>query len=263
MIQSHTSVQKFYVLLCGYEIIPRHISIRGGGGRILLAEPICAYVVQTETGWILFDTGVNGERTNDPALAQQYFTNKGWTTPPIVRPEHSLVLQLAQLGIQPSDIHQVVLSHLHADHTGYLHLFLHASIYIQRNELDYALSHPGELGWIEEDYMIPELNWQLLDGDAELAPGISIISTPGHTAGHQSAVIKLPSGSKLILTFDAGDMLENFEFEILPGHSFNDVKALQSILKLKALASEPGSKLFLFHDPTFIQTVKLAPEYYE
>ncbi|WP_019911094.1 N-acyl homoserine lactonase family protein [Paenibacillus sp. HW567] len=258
-----TAVKKLYVLLCGFEVLPLGVSIRGSDNRIIVAEPICAYLAETEIGWVLFDTGIDASRIHDPVLAQTYYIDRGWTTLPVVHPAHSLTGQLEEIGVRPEDIHQVVLSHMHVDHTGYLKLFRHAKIIAQRAEHHYALHTPPELGNIIEDYNLPELDWQLIEGDCELMPGIQLISTPGHTPGHQSALISLPSGTRLVLTFDAGDFLQNFEQNLLPGSASDDAQALASILRLKQLAGEPGSMLFPLHDPGFIQTAKLAPLYYD
>lgn len=258
-----TSVQRLYVLLCGFEILPLGISLRGGDNRIIVAEPICAYLAETENGWVLFDTGIDASRIHDPVLAKAYYTDRGWTTLPVVHPSHSLAGQLKEIGTQPEDIHQVVMSHMHTDHTGYLKLFRHAKIIAQRAEHHYALNTPPELGNIIEDYNMPDLDWQLIDGDYELMPGIQLLSTPGHTPGHQSALISLPSGKRLVLTFDAGDFLQNFDQELLPGSASDDGQALESLLRLKRLAEEPGSILFPLHDPAFIQTARLTPLYYD
>lgn len=110
---------------------------------------------------------------------------------------------------------------------------------------------------------MPGMDWQLLDGDRELMPGLTLLSTPGHTPGHQSAVVTLPSGAAYALVFDAGDLSENFALEILPGSTTEDAEALASIRRLKRMAAETGAELFLFHDPVFIQRAKLAPEYYD
>lgn len=258
-----TLVKKLYVLLCGFEILPLGISLRGGDNRIIVAEPICAYLAETRSGWVLFDTGIDASRIHDPVLAKSYYTDRGWTTLPVVRPAHSLTGQLEKIGVQPEDIRLVVMSHMHADHTGYLKLFRHAKIIVQRAEHHYALYTPPEPGNIIEDYNLPELDWQFIEGDHELMPGIQLLSTPGHTPGHQSARISLPGGSRLLLTFDAGDFLQNFEQERLPGSTCNDGQAMESLLRLKRFAEEPGSMLFPLHDPAFIQTAKLAPLYYD
>ncbi len=51
-----TQAKKLYVLLCGYEILPKTVSTKNRGGRFIMAEPICAYLIETSQGFVLFDT---------------------------------------------------------------------------------------------------------------------------------------------------------------------------------------------------------------
>ena len=64
-----THVSRLYILLCGYEIIPKTISTRDRGARFIMSEPISAYLLETGQGYILIDTGINSSLTNDPDLA--------------------------------------------------------------------------------------------------------------------------------------------------------------------------------------------------
>lgn len=258
-----TEVRRLFVLLCGFEIIPKTISTMGRGERFIMSEPISAYLMDTEAGWILFDTGLDEARTDDPLLAQRFFVDRGWAPPPVVLPLHRLRAQLDQIGVGAEQIRHVILSHMHADHTGNLKHFLHARVSVQRAEYEYAFESGRDAGWIREDYDLPGLEWHLTDGDWDVMPGLSMIATPGHTPGHQSALVTLPSGHILVLTADAGDLQENFDEEIEPGASIGEAVSLASIRRLKALAARPGSTLFLGHDPNFIQSIKLAPAYYD
>ncbi|CAF1314645.1 unnamed protein product [Didymodactylos carnosus] len=260
-----TSVRRLYVMLCGFEIIPKTVSTRNLGANIIMSEPISAYLLDTTEGWILIDTGLDETRVDDPILAQTYFVNRGWKPPPVVLSVHRLRYQLSLLGLEPQMISRVILTHTHADHTGNLKYFRHAKIYIQRKEYEHSFRPQGELGCacIREDYDYPDIDWHLMDGDWSVVPGLDMISTPGHTPGHQSARVVLPSGNIFILPADAGDLLENFRDEILPGESVDDEAALKSIRLLNQLASEHNACLFLGHDPVFIQTIKLAPDYYD
>lgn len=260
---SETGVRRLFVLLCGFEIIPKTISTHGRGERFIMSEPISAYLLDTTSGWILLDTGLDEARTDDPVLAKHYFTDRGWAPPPVILPIHRLRGQLAQVGVDPGEIGHVILSHMHADHTGNLKHFRHARVSVQRAEYDYAFATGRDAAWIREDYDLPGVDWHLTEGDWDVLPGLSMVSTPGHTPGHQSAVVNLPSGETLVLTADAGDLWENFDEEVAPGASIGTDVALASIRRLKDLASRPGARLFLGHDPVFIQSVKLAPDSYE
>ncbi len=256
-----TAVNRLYVLLCGFEVLPKTISTRDRGARFLLSEPVCAYLLDTAGGWILLDAGLNPENLEDPARREACFSRYGMT-PPIVRAQHRLETQLEDIGIGFGDIQHVILSHLHFDHCGYLRHFPHATISVQRREYEAAFAGAGP-AYIRSDYDGAGLRWELRDGDWQAAPGISLLDTRGHTAGHQSALIELRKSGAIILPFDAGDLQENFDEEILPGESCDDEAALRAIRRLKALQISRNARMLLFHDPVAIQRMRLAPEFYD
>jgi N-acyl homoserine lactone hydrolase len=256
-----TSVRRLYVLLCGFEFLPKSISTRNLGSRFILSEPICAYLLDTTTGWVLLDAGVNPETIRDPAKVQSHYLDRGMT-PPAVRPVHEMGRQLAEIGIGFADVKHVILSHLHLDHSGYLAKFAHARISVQRREHEFAFGGAAGYAYFTSDYDDPRLDWHLVDGDWEAQPGLTLLDTRGHTPGHQSAVVELP-GRTLVLPFDAGDLQENFDHEILPGECCDDEAALSAIRRLKRIAAERNATMILFHDPVAIQTTRLAPEFYD
>ena len=256
-----TSVKKLYVLLCGFEIIPKTVSTRDRGGRFILSSPISAYLFDTDRGYVLFDTGYDPRNSRDPAEIARIFGAHGWT-PPVINPEHELDRQLAGIGVALPEIRHVILSHLHFDHTGYLKYFTHAArVSIQRREYEAAFAGRAGPAVIDSEYRIEGLNWDLVDGDWEVMPGLAMIATRGHTAGHQSAVVELARAGRMVLVADAGDLQENFDEEILPGESVDDEAAMLSIRRLKTLAST--GTLLLGHDPVAIQSIRLAPDFYD
>ncbi|MBN9449843.1 MAG: hypothetical protein J0I67_23410 [Bosea sp.] len=99
-----TLARKITVLLLGYEVIPKTVSTRDRGARFVMAEPICAYLIETERGLVLFDTGVNVDNIRDPVRRESLFMSRGWLAPPIVLPEHDFLAQLAAIGVSPADI---------------------------------------------------------------------------------------------------------------------------------------------------------------
>src|SRR6185437_3332874 len=110
-----TFVRRLFVLLCGFEILPKSISTRNRGRRFILSEPVCAYLLDTKTGWVLLDAGLNPANAHDPARMQERFWCRGMTAP-VIRAIHSLDTQLADLGVRIADIGHVILSHLHYNH---------------------------------------------------------------------------------------------------------------------------------------------------
>ncbi|MDB6160533.1 MAG: hypothetical protein JWO04_4239 [Gammaproteobacteria bacterium] len=74
--------------------------------------------------------------------------------------------------------------------------------------------------------------------------------------------MELPQSGTLVLPFDAGDLQENFDDEILPGETCDDAAALRAIQRLKALETQNHGTRLLFHDPVAIQAMRLSPDYY-
>jgi N-acyl homoserine lactone hydrolase len=257
-----TEVTKLYILLSGYEIIRKSGCIRGEQPNIVLAVPICCYLMETRQGFVMFDTGLDSAPLVDVAASIARFRNATFPAPPIVLPEHEVLAQLAAIGVESTNVAEVVLSHAHGDHTGHLRDFPNARVTIQRQEYEAAFSEEGKRSSSFDDISSPEINWNLIDGDWSLMPGIDLVLTRGHRPGHQSAVVRLPNSGVKVLTGDVADLLENFDREVL-GSSMDDVAALASIRRLKAIVAETNGELVPLHDPYFVQTARLAPAYYD
>ena len=120
-----------------------------------------------------------------------------------------LIEGLAELGVGPTDVTHVVLTHLHLDHVGWVvhgsaddpePTFANARHLVQRSDLD-----PGRLGGLYATHVLPLLAAGMLDavdGGAEPVPGVRLLPTPGHTAGHQSVSVER-AGEHLIISGDA------------------------------------------------------------
>ena len=98
---------------------------------------------------------------------------------------------LEGVEVRMSDVTAVINCHLHEDHAGQNVAFPNVPILIQANE--WRLAHDTDhtiLEWVDFD----GLDARLISGDHEVAPGIRIVGTPGHTAGHQSVAVDTPDG---------------------------------------------------------------------
>jgi N-acyl homoserine lactone hydrolase len=253
---SPTSVRRVIPMIVGWERLPRSYSIHDDASGLTLVEPVPVVLLDTDDGWTLLDTGINTALMRDRPLYERLHGRNHDIVPilPDVEGE-PLEHALAAHGVALGDISRIYLSHLHNDHAGGLRLFDRSvPVWVQRRELEYGLADhpfPERHGMFRIDYDDPDIDWRLLDGDAELAPGIAAVLTPGHTPGHQSFVLDLEDGSGYVLAFDAGDLVENFEQE-LPVGGFVHCQAadtLPAIRRLKAIAAERGYRLIPGHDP--------------
>ncbi|MFC1977687.1 N-acyl homoserine lactonase family protein [Chloroflexota bacterium] len=248
--------RSLYVLYCG--------SILSDKGNVLTYRldvgkkveiAISAYLIKTEEGNILFDTGVDHD--DFPYLQSIGKELK-------VRKEDHLLTRLQATEVSPEEINFVFQSHLHWDHCGLLKHFPEARIIVQRQEYGYAINPPpfAEALYRCQYYDSPELNWQIIDGDESLMPGVTAIFTPGHTPGHQSLMVELPESGTLILSGDCAYISENLEREIIPGIFVSPFQALHSLKKLKNLSRITNGQIFYNHSMEQIKTLKKPPEFY-
>lgn len=207
---------------------------------------------------MLFDAGLDEGHLRDPARPKSLFLDPGWDPHPVLRPEHEMGRQLATLGLGFGDISRVVLSRLHADHTGHLERMPQARLTLQRAEWEHATSGRQAASWFLEDYDLHGLAWELIEGDREIMPWMTALATPGHTPGHQSLLLDLPQTGRVLLAADVGDLMRNFQDEVLPGEASDDAQALASIRCVNALVMQ-GAKLLLTHDPDQLRAIRRAP----
>jgi glyoxylase-like metal-dependent hydrolase (beta-lactamase superfamily II) len=159
-----------------------------------LLQALNCLLIETPAGRVLVETGI-GERIDDKGRAM-----RGYEGPWILA-------ALRDAGFDPGSIDVVAMSHLHFDHAGGLlaadgsRAFPRARIVAQRAEWDIAL---GSNPRLVASYVQPELqlvrDWGVegwVDGERELLPGVSVVPTGGHSAGHQAIVVRAPGAAPL------------------------------------------------------------------
>ncbi len=249
------AVEALHAVQNGTMSAPRALLFYGQFSGERVAIPIACWLVRTTDALVLFDTGVSpravpGLLRNDP-LAR--FTD-----------EDLLVHRLDALGLQTGDVDIVVLSHLHYDHAGGAEFFPRAELVVQADEYTCAHRPPAFLAsfYYRKNFDLPQARWRLLDGDTELAPGVTVLRTDGHTPGHQSLLVELPETGPVILGGDACYWQEHLDRECPPGVVWNPAAAVHSLKRLKTLARLVRGRIFPSHDPEFWRTVRQAPEAY-
>jgi N-acyl homoserine lactone hydrolase len=239
-------------LLTALHRYDKSLSTRGRGQGTLIEAPILAYLIETRQGRILYDVGCDYHKIADPVLRASHYDPSVfvWGVPEMSE-EQRLSRHLARLGLTAADIDLIFLGHLHFDHAGGLGDVQGPEVHVQRAELAAALS--GEDGAVFADELQLASEWQVRDGEYELAPGVLALSSPGHTAGHMSLYIEAERGQPLILCGDAADLRENLDDEVAPGLCWRDAadEAVASIRRLKRVARESGAALWPNHDLTF------------
>ncbi|AWO91976.1 MULTISPECIES: N-acyl homoserine lactonase family protein [Bradyrhizobium] len=247
-------VERLYVLNCG-EGTAGDISRWTPGlneGKSMDFVDSC-YLVKHAKGWFLWDTGIadsvaampNGLVPADPKAVT-------WRRP------KTLAAQLEQLGVKPDDVKAMAVSHTHPDHSGNVELFPQAVLYVQKAEYDWPSAN-------NEPRFKPSHPVEQLAGDKDVFGdgSVTILSTPGHTPGHQSLLVKLPKTGAVILSGDAVHFRDNWDNRRVPSMNVNKDQSAVSMQKIADTLSREKAQLWINHDKAQRDSQKMAPEFYD
>ena len=162
-------------------------------------------------------------------------------------------------GIDPGDIGDIVLSHMHYDHAGTIDAFPNARLHIQEQEVDFVTSRKNEptRRAFEVDDVSEVLRGiyggrvKLYNGSAQPWPGVSIHLVGGHTAGSQIVRVHTKRGW-VVLAADASHFYENMERGIPFHGTYNIDQSIASFDLMRALADSP-QHVVPGHDPAVVQ----------
>src|SRR3989441_7417083 len=210
-------VQRLYVLDCGQNVGKDQSRWSPGvnEGKAIEFSDNC-YLIRHEKGLLLWDTGVPDAVASLPdgmVVANGLITYKRAKT---------LAGQLTELGVKPTEVTYVAVSHTHGDHVGNIALFPTSSVLIQGAEYDWAMGLPTKPAFAATQKIVK------LNGDHDVFGdgSVKILSTPGHTPGHQSLLVQLPKTGALVLSGDAVHFRENWEQRRVPAMNINKDQTL-------------------------------------
>ena len=186
------------------EVLPLHFCDVTVEGELW---PVYGWAIDRPEGTILVDTGMID---STPELDREWG--------PRLRP-------WPQVG----NVTAVINTHLHFDHCGGNRRFAGTPTYVQRVELEAALAPD----YLEEWVRFPGATYVEIDGDADLFDGVSVLFTPGHSAGHQAVVVDADDGLVVL----GGDVTHSMR-ELIDG-------ATPSIMRIHDLKPV---RVYLAHD---------------
>jgi N-acyl homoserine lactone hydrolase len=233
-------------------------------GRHIEFSSTC-WLIKHGSEWLLWDAGVPEAAHNNP---------NGWSTLPkliVYHLDRTLTDQLAEIGLKPSDISRVAISHTHGDHIGNVALFPNSTLLMQRAEYRWINSPNGpnnnvnQLMALARKLLGSPRNLQLVDGDTDVFGdgSVTLVFTPGHTPGHQSLLVHLKKSGFIILSGDVAHSEENFENDVVPSLNTDKAESIASMEKIRQMIAMYNATLFINHYKKQTDKLKLLPAFYD
>ncbi|MDH4074486.1 MAG: N-acyl homoserine lactonase family protein [Acidimicrobiia bacterium] len=241
------------LLTCGWLEGSLSMLMVGGQGRVRL--PIPSVLVEHPKGSAVFDTGLHASLAHDTSRLRS--SNDLFDV--FMDADDALGPQLRALDVDPSGVDVVINSHLHFDHCGGNEALANATLLVQDPE--WKAGHIDKL--IERDVYNPsdfDLGQpvQLLQGEHDVFGDGSVrcVPTYGHTAGHQSLVVRTDN-AEYVFCGDTCYFKETLENNALPGFGYDLAAQARTLDWLREMQSA-GAQLVFGHDPN--QWPTLGPE---
>jgi glyoxylase-like metal-dependent hydrolase (beta-lactamase superfamily II) len=255
---------RLYNMICGGIDISATSVDPGADPAERVVVPVHCHLIEHPEGIVLYDTGMSPDAIGDHVWY--------WGRPiagriaPVYKREETVMWRLGDLGYRTDQVEIVVNSHLHLDHAGCNRFFAKASFPVHPAELAAARAQEGVKGeaYTAADWKHP-LSYVERIGDYDLFGdgAVRVISTPGHSAGHQSLAVRLANTGTVILTGDCCNQRWVFDRIEPPASSWERREHIASIKKLRALHEAEGGLVLVSHDPAQVREEKIAPAYYD
>ncbi len=233
---------KIKVISNGFFEVDKSLETMNTDIGMMINVPSWVVAVYDDETKILLDTGVK-----DP----EYVRSLGGLPYHQSEDEKLANALYKHLGWKPEDVQMVIHSHLHYDHTGNDYLFKNAEFYVQRREYQEGFDPIcTQSSTYNQEYFGPQavnyFQWHFLDGETQILPGLAVIPTPGHSAGHQSILINTEEGV-VCFAGDACNMSDNLWRNLLPGIIVKTQDALDSMQSIRNKAE----RFICGHEPEY------------
>ena len=224
--------------------------------------PVPAFLVEhPQAGALLVDAGLHPSVAIDPS--QSFGRIAARVNEFRMEPAQAAAAQLRDRGLQPADVATVVMTHLHTDHASGVSEFPDATFVLDRREWEGATRPRGLTRGYRTAQFDHGFDWRTVDyesGDIDSFAtfgasfdlfgdgSVRLVSTPGHTAGHQSVLLRL-SGGEALLCGDAAYTRRAIEQDVVPLLMDDEHRWRRSLRELRRFVERtPGLLVIAGHD---------------
>jgi len=244
------TIDRLYIMDCGHNAAVDQARWSPGvnvGKPIELSDN--CYLMKHGTQWLLWDTGYPDAVADKPLASPAGTATRA----------RKLAAQLAELNVKPADIAFVAVSHTHGDHVGNVDMFPASTLLIQKAEVDWAFAG-GKKPPFRKDRPMKALTGDMdVFGDGSA----TILSTPGHTPGHQSLLVHLAKTGWVVLTGDLAHFRDNWDHDRVPSMNTSADQTHASHARVEKVVADKKAQLWINHDLPASQAQKHSPQFYD
>ncbi len=255
---------KLYIIDSGHVNI-KDMSVFQPGSEPKSAEaPIRCYLIVHPKGLLIWDTGLADSIAKMNEGMDIYGGMATWRLPV------KLKTQLEKIGVKPSDIDYLGLSHIHPDHIGNVSYFKDSTLIIHKKEyesIDYNIDYAKQYGFDTTPLM--ELSnfssIEKIEGLYDLFNDRSVIlvPTPGHSPGHMALYVDLADTGPVILGGDLYQNEDDHKNYVVPSMTEDKKALVESFVVIDELIEQTGAKLWHTHDQQQAKKLDHLPLFYQ
>jgi glyoxylase-like metal-dependent hydrolase (beta-lactamase superfamily II) len=278
---------KIYFLSTGFGHVAKGLFVQGAGMKSV-KFPILSVLIERDNDLVLFDTGM-GTRIEEEMRYAVYwgnlFFNRSVMHTQFVPQHDALVHQLPRLGFKPTDVKNVIISHLHWDHAGGMRDFPHARFFVNRREWEFvsnlSLGQLFKTAFIKQQFHEQGLEIELIETDPDKPfrnftasydifgdGSMVLVDLPGHSPGLMGLYLTMPSGRRFFFSADTFYFPEGLEQRIPKSKLMQTLvsegpEAQASIEQVyKLMRTESDLEIVGSHDYRIPGRYELAQKYY-
>lgn len=216
-----------------------------------IRHPVFAVLIEHEAGHVMIDTGF------DLAHVRSVL--------PFVEPRHDIggpiADELTRADAAFEHVSYLIHTHLHFDHVGADRKLEDATVFVHKEEMRHARVPESfeALSYSDQQFAASVAKLELIDRDTEVLPGIWMLETPGHSAGHCSILLCGANGLDLLLCGDAAYTRANLECTVISGFHLDPVESVRSIKRLSQFAARDHVTVWFPHDMDEFATYPTSP----
>lgn len=225
---------------------------RFDGRRYKLVDS--CYLVKHGSEYLLWDTGLPKAMLAKPAT-------EGGDTMVL---DATVVAQLARIGVAPSQVRTVGISHYHDDHTGQVDDFPAATLLIGKGDWEAVNSERGRKNWptLFVSWRAGKAKVEPVEGDKDVFGDGSVVmlGLPGHTPGHHALLVTLPKTGAVLLTGDQFHASDSLKYNQVPSFNIDRAGTLASSARFREIAANRRATVIIQHEPADVAKLPAFPK---